>query len=62
MGNPLEEIRKYYPSKLKELKRVIFVEQASESLETRHELTGSLPERMKEIVNAKGATTKYYVY
>ena len=35
---------------------------ASLSPETYRDLIGSLPERMKEKLNAKGASTKYSVY
>ena len=62
MRNPPEESKKYYPSNLEELKRVITEVWASVSSEACRDLICSLPERMKEIVNAEDATTKYRVY
>ena len=58
-GNPLEEMRKHYPSICEDLKKAIIEVWAYVSPETCRDLIGSLPKQMKEIVNIKGATTKW---
>lgn len=61
-ANPLENLQgiiKRRLSNLEELKGVVTEVWASVTLEDCHWLIGSLPQRIKEIINAKSATMKY---
>ena len=50
---------KYYPSNLEKLKQIFTEVWEWVTLEVRCDLIDSLPKRINEIVNAKGATTEY---